>query len=54
MSIGQIIIDFRFSPRWLLTDFTSVLGLLHLVVVDDDADVSDMHAASIFSEKYID
>jgi hypothetical protein len=30
----------------------SVLGLLHCVVMDDVADVSEVHAASIFRVEY--
>jgi hypothetical protein len=38
---------FRFS-RWFIIDVNSVFELLHLVDVGDGADVSEMHAASIF------
>jgi hypothetical protein len=50
---GEKNTDFRLSLQWLLIDFSSVLGLLHLVIVNDYADVSDIHAASIFKEKYV-
>jgi hypothetical protein len=39
--------DYRLLP-WLITEFNYVLGLLHRVVTGDVADVSKMHAASIF------
>jgi hypothetical protein len=39
--------DYMLS-RSLITDVNYVLGFLHFVVVDDVADVSKVHAASIF------
>jgi hypothetical protein len=39
--------DYGFLP-WLISDFNSVLGLLHRVVTGDVTDVSKTHAASIF------
>lgn len=38
---------FRF-PRWSVVDVDFVLGLLHCMVVGDDADVSEAYAAPIF------
>jgi hypothetical protein len=34
---------------WLVIDVTSARAMLHSVVVGHDADISDAHAASIFS-----
>jgi hypothetical protein len=43
----KVFTDFGFS-RWLIIDVDFVLGLLHRVDVSDAADVSKVHAASIF------
>jgi hypothetical protein len=45
-----VITDFSVS-LWLIIDVNSVLGLLHLVVVDDVANISELHAASFFRVK---
>jgi hypothetical protein len=42
-----IITDCRLS-RSLIVDINPVIGLLHSVLMGDDADVSEVHAASIF------
>jgi hypothetical protein len=41
--------DYVTLSMLLVIDGTSVRGLLHGVVVGHDADISDVHAASVFS-----
>jgi hypothetical protein len=45
--IDVFITDFRL-PRWLIIDVNSLLGLLQHAVVGNVADVSEVHALSIF------
>jgi hypothetical protein len=46
-------IHFRLS-LWLIIDVYYVLRLLHRVVVDNVADISEVHAASIFRDGHVD